>query len=87
MAKYQVFFTKTALKDVKKLDAVIAKRIEKKIRYFIDSGKPLSFATQLTKPSDAQYRWKVGDYRILFDTDSDTITILLVQHRKDVYKK
>ncbi|MGB5156223.1 MAG: type II toxin-antitoxin system RelE/ParE family toxin [Desulfobacterales bacterium] len=33
-----------------------------------------------------EYRLRVGDYRILFETYKDKITIYRILHRKDVYK-
>lgn len=88
MTSFKVVLTKNAQKDISNLDAQIAKRIQKKLVYFVDSGKPLDFAEHLTKPADAQYRWRVGDFRVLFDFNekSKTITILKIQHRREVYK-
>lgn len=89
MKTFKVILAKNAQKDVKKLNQQISRRIHKKLRFFVDSEEPLDFAEHLTKPADAQYRWRVGDYRVLFDYDEDskTITILKIQHRKEVYKK
>ena len=30
-------------------------------------------------------RLRVGDWRVLFSTDNDTITIYAVGHRRDIY--
>ena len=53
----------------------------------MEQDNPLKFAEPLTKPADAQYRWRVGNYRVLFDESNGLITILRVQHRSEVYKK
>lgn len=89
MSKPRVLLTRNAQKDIHKLDAQVAKRIHKKLNYFIDSGKPLDFAENLMKPADAQYRWRVGDYRVLFDCNekNNSITILKIQHRREIYRK
>jgi mRNA interferase RelE/StbE len=34
---------------------------------------------------DCGYRLRMGDYRILFDVQGDTIVIQKIGHRKDVY--
>ena len=47
----------------------------------------MSFAEPLTKPTDAQYRYRIGAYRVLFDVEDKNIVVLLVQHRREVYKK
>lgn len=87
MPEYRLVFTKTALKDIKKIDSQTSRRIKKKIMFYIDSQKPFYFAEPLTKPADAGYRWRVGDYRVLFDEKDSLITILKVQHRREVYGK
>jgi len=53
---------------------------------FISQENPLDFAEPLTKPADANYRFRVGAYKLLFDVDDKNIIILLIQHRRDVYK-
>lgn len=86
MQSCSIEFTKTALKDFKKLDKAIAVRVKKKILYFLESGRPLDFAESLVKSADADYRWRVGNYRILFDEQDGVIAILHIQHRREVYK-
>ena len=85
MARYTLAYTKTAIKSIEKLSPQIKKRLGVKLEYFIAQPDPLVFAKALIKPADAQYRWRVGDYRILFDIKGTQIIILLVQHRRDVY--
>ena len=87
---YNLVITNRAKKDILNLPTLEAKRITKKLRFFISSDDPLSYAKPLTNTEVAEYRFRVGDYRILFDVDSKgnitILTILTVQHRKDVYK-
>ena len=85
--KYEYIFTKVAAKDIQKLDMVIQKRIKQKLAYFIDLPDPLAQAKRLTGDKAGMYRWRLGDYRIVFDVDGNKIVILQVQHRKDIYKK
>ncbi|MFI5240464.1 MAG: type II toxin-antitoxin system RelE/ParE family toxin [Candidatus Saccharimonadia bacterium] len=87
MAKYQLKYKKPALKQIQKLSPQIRKRLKSKLEWFIAQADPLEFCEPLTKPTDAEYRFRVGDYRILFDVEKDNLVILYVQHRRDVYKK
>ena len=32
------------------------------------------------------YRKRVGNYRILFDTENSTISVHAIRHRKDAYR-
>ncbi|MCX6729651.1 MAG: type II toxin-antitoxin system RelE/ParE family toxin [Candidatus Saccharibacteria bacterium] len=87
MPKYQLLYKKVAVKSIQKLSPQIKKRLQIKLEFFERQEDPLIFAKALTKPADAQYRFRVGNYRILFDVEESNIIILLVQHRKDIYRK
>lgn len=86
MAKYILIYKKPAAKDIQKLPLQVRKRLKLKLEWFIAKEDPISFAKSLTKPSDAQYRFRVGSYRVLFDVEEDKIIILHIQHRRDVYR-
>ncbi len=82
---YKVTFKKSVSKDLKK----IAKTDVIKILEKIESDLP-SKADNL--PSlQGQFaglkKYRVGNYRIIFTIINNTILILRIQHRKDVYKK
>ena len=82
---YRIIFTNRAIKDLDKIDDSTKDRIGKKlIEYSID---PLSHARKLSDPIIGQYRFRVGDYRIVFDIEDGTIIVLRVGHRKKIYKK
>lgn len=85
--RYTVTYKKPAVRDIKKLSPQIRERIKLKLEFFYAQADPMKFAEHLTKPADAQYRWRIGNYRVLFDVDDSTIIILRVQHRSEVYKR
>jgi mRNA interferase RelE/StbE len=80
-------YKKRAVKDIKAVSPELKERLKYKLEWFASQPDPLSFAEPLTKPADAQYRYRVGNYRVLFDVDHDTIIVLRVQHRREVYRK
>lgn len=81
-----VLITKTAQKDIGKLPSNVRARIKAKLQFFSAQQRPLEFAKALKKPADAQYRFRLGNYRVLFDVEDDVIIILRVQHRREVYR-
>lgn len=87
MTAYTLLYKKPAVKDIQKLTPQVKKRLKAKLEWFINQSDPLSFAERLTKPSDAQYRFRVGVYRILFDIEGDNLVILRIQHRREVYRR
>lgn len=82
---FKIVYTKTASKDIQKLDNVAKKKIKKKIENF--SKRPLFYARKLIDPKIGKYRWRAGNYRIVFDLDKRTIVILRVGHRREIYNK
>ena len=86
---YKYFFTSPALKQIRKLSNGVQKRILKKLDYYCQKN-PFKHADFLTNPRLGSYRFRVGDYRVIFDKDIDTesaILILLVGDRKEIYRK
>jgi mRNA interferase RelE/StbE len=81
---YRVLITKRALKDLEKTDANTKARIGDKIKLLIND--PISNSKKLSASIIGTYRFRVGDYRIIFDIDEDKIIVLRIGHRKDIYK-
>ena len=86
MSKYKLLYKRPAAKDINRLSPQVQKRLKLKLEWFITQEDPIKFAEPLTKPVDAQYRFRIGTYRILFDIESSSIVVLRVQHRRDVYR-
>lgn len=90
MKKYSVYYTKEALKNLKKLDKhsknLIVGWIEKNL---IDCENPRINGKALVENRSGQWRYRVGDYRLIAEISDETITILIlnVGHRKNIYKK
>jgi len=82
--KYELIYTKSAAKDIKKLDLVVKKKIKKKLELY--SQKPIFYAKKLIKSSLGSYRWRAGNYRVTFDLDKNKIVILRVGHRREIYR-
>jgi len=82
----KINYTHSAISDLNLLSREIQKRIAKKMKFFGNSGEPLKFAEHLTDFRDAEFRFRVGEYRVLFDVVGNSIFVLKIKHRKDIYK-
>jgi len=83
--KYNLVYTNRADKDIQKLPPEIKKRIGKTLlRYQQD---PHRYAETLKDPKLGTYRFRIGDYRVIFDIVGSDIVVLRVGHRRDIYKK
>ncbi|MBU1178168.1 type II toxin-antitoxin system RelE/ParE family toxin [Patescibacteria group bacterium] len=67
----------------------IQKRIAEKLRFYIVQSNPLQHAKKLKDSRLGTYRFRIGNYRVVFDIDDQgNITILIIlriKHRKEVY--
>jgi len=83
---YNVQISRRAEKHIKALPKTIKKRVSKKLITLRQN--PFSGDVKKLKVRHSRYRLRVGDYRIIFDIDKESITILVltVRHRKDVYR-
>jgi mRNA interferase RelE/StbE len=81
MAK--VVLTRRAVKDLEKLDDQTRKRILEKLR--TNAADPLQQSIKLTASKLGTYRYRVGDYRIIFDLEDDTVIVLRVGNRREIY--
>ena len=83
--KYDLVYTQRAVKDIQKLDAPIKSRIGKTILRFKEA--PLEHAERLTDSTLGSFRFRIGDYRIIFDIVGHDIVVLRVGHRREIYKR
>ncbi len=81
---YKIIITKRAARDLDLLDLVIKNRIGKKLKEY--ATDPISYARKLSHPEIGTYRFRIGDYRVIFDIDDDKLIILRIGHRKNIYK-
>ena len=81
---YKIIFTEKAIHDLTNIDKKDQERIAIKLKNY--SKEPLKHARKLISPKIGGYRFRIGDYRIIFDIDDDKIIVLRIGHRKDIYK-
>jgi mRNA interferase RelE/StbE len=83
--KYQLVYTHRAVRDLDTLDPSVKQRIGKTLfRYELD---PLPHAEPLKQSELGSYRFRIGDYRVVFDLEGDQIVILRVGHRREIYRR
>lgn len=85
MSEYEVYFSKSAVKEIESLDTQIIPKIIKKIELLQNNPRP-SGCIKL-KGNSNLWRIRIGDYRIIYsiDDNSKIVDISAVLHRKDAY--
>ena len=82
--QYKIVFTKRAAKDVSGLEPDVRERIGESLKRY--SSDPLSYARKMIDSSLGSYRFRIGDYRVIFDLEDGKIVVLRVGHRREVYR-
>jgi mRNA interferase RelE/StbE len=83
--KYDLVYTQRAIKDIQKLDATTKARLGKTLLRYKEA--PLDYAERLTDSTLGSFRFRIGDYRVIFDIDGRDIVVLRVGHRREIYKR
>ena len=84
--KFTIIYAKSVKKDIKNIPPDILSLIKTSIEE-LQNFPHLSNIKKLSSHPLADFRLRVGNYRILFDVDFDNniIEILKIGHRRDVY--
>jgi len=82
--EYKLVITHPAKRELDRLDPVVKKAIKKKVQHYMTS--PIRNAKKLHDSNIGSYRWRVGNYRVVFDVEKDVITVVKISHRSDAYK-
>lgn len=85
---YRVVFSAQAKKALKKLDRHVYATIVTWIRRNLEGcDNPRLHGKGLTANRSGQWRYRIGDYRLIADIQDDIVVILIVTvgHRRDVY--
>ena len=76
---YTLEFVEQSKREFLDLAKNIQRQIKEKIEFFM--------CAQALVGKGNIYRFRVGDYRILFQLKEEAILLLLVKHRKDIYEE
>ena len=86
---YKVIYSRSALKDLKKIERFLAQGIIKKIAFFSQQKDLHSFSSPLKGFGKQIFRFRIGNYRAIFKIDKSgkihILMILNIKHRKDIY--
>ena len=84
---YKILLANSARKDLDKLRGKLWQRIRESISEL--SITPRLHGCTKLRGGENLYRLQISDYRVLYDIDDDnqSITVLRVKHRRDVYRR
>jgi mRNA interferase RelE/StbE len=74
----KILYNYKTAKQLENLSYFIQKLIVDKMRFYANQKNPLRFARRLTDYREGEYRFRIGNYRLIFDIKKDTIYILKI---------
>lgn len=83
MAEVEVVLTRRAAKDLTRLERSIQLRILRKLRE--NAHDPLVHARKLSNPKIGSFRYRIGDFRVVFDLEDERLVVLRIGDRKEIY--
>ena len=83
--KYTLIYTQRAERDIARLYSKTKERIGKTLLRYQE--EPLRYAEKLSDPILGGYRFRIGDYRVIFDIEGNEIVVLRVGHRREIYRR
>ena len=72
-------FTNAAFRQLSCLDRNLQKRIIEKLAFYCLQDQPMKYAERLTDLRFGEWRYRIGEYRVLFDVEPDEI-------RREIYR-
>ncbi|MCD5417634.1 type II toxin-antitoxin system RelE/ParE family toxin [Candidatus Bipolaricaulota bacterium] len=73
------------MKDLSKLAPETKERIREALEKYVKT--PLDYARKMVDPALGSYKFRIGDYRVIFDLEGDELVVLRIGHRREIYRK
>ena len=85
MASYKLLIKRSAAKELEALPPKVRRRVASKIEALATTPRP--HGTEKLSGQD-KYRIRQGDHRVLYSIDdgAQTVTVVKIGHRRDVYR-
>lgn len=86
MASYNIDFKPSVHKDFRRLPKSVVERVMKRIGKLQE--EPFPNGVEKLEGADRLYRIRIGDYRVIYEVNTQTlgIMVLYVRHRREVYR-
>jgi len=81
----EIYYSYKARDDFEGLSRDIQERIARKMRFYAYQENPMRFAERLTDAREGDFRFRIGDWRVVFDVSGSKISILRIKHRSKAY--
>jgi mRNA interferase RelE/StbE len=86
MASWRIEFRRSVERDLKRIDRAAVPQILAAVEALEEQPRPAG--VKKLRGSQATWRIRVGDYRVVYEINDDVLLVLVVRiaHRRDVYR-
>jgi mRNA interferase RelE/StbE len=81
---FRINYKRSVFNDIKKIDRLVAERIIREIESGLAKNPEIGEA--LTGQFRGLYKYRVGNWRVIYSILSDSVLILRIRHRSVVYQ-
>ena len=87
MGSYKIEFKRSAERDIRRVQAALIPRILEKVEALGDDPSPRQ--SLKLSGTEATYRLRIGEYRVIYSVDSETKTVVVyyIRHRREAYRR
>jgi mRNA interferase RelE/StbE len=87
MGSYRIEFKRSAEQDIRRIEAAFIPNILRRVEALSDNPFPRQSVKLVG--TEASYRLRVGNYRVIYSVDSESTTIVVqyIRHRREVYRQ
>ena len=87
MGSYQIEFKRSAERDIRRIHPALILRILAKVEALGDDPSPRQ--SLKLSGTEATYRLRIGEYRVIYSVDSETKTVVVyyIRHRREAYRR
>ncbi len=82
---YNLVYTERAVKDIQRIEPNTRRRIGRTLLRYKE--EPLIYSRKMINSDHGSYRFRIGDYRVIFDLENDDIVVLRIGHRREIYRR
>ena len=81
----RIEWTEGAIKDLEKLDKLIAQRILRRLAWFSKNFQRI-VPEPLTGEFKGTFKLRIGNWRAVYTVEGKTIVVQFIGHRREIYK-
>lgn len=74
-----------AIKDLEKLDRAVAQRVLNKINWLASNFERI-IPEPLTGEFKGTFKLRIGDWRVVYTLEGQTLVIQFIGHRREIYR-